>query len=645
MLNMKYLLWLLCLACTVANSQPVYKGNPKDTILLNKLLDSVINAGAVTYTDCKSTIFKAKSIVHKSDNKFYAAILAQEAFIYSEASQFEKAAQVWDSAADIYERIHLTKQLTTNLGRSGIAYVYASKYALASDRLFKAMKLAEKYGYKKTASSAFINIGVLYESLQDWENALIYAKKGLVANWELKDTVAVAMIYGNIGNLFQYQNQYDSAIHNFEKVLALPVDKLNTNPWIAAYINLANAYLSKKMPNDALKALDKASPLMNQFTEKDLQANIFALKSLAYSQKNDLTQAGTFALKSYEIGHQIEDYEYLKNLYQSLFEYYNKTGKYDKAITYLQKITAIIDTLNKESKKTEYQKVAIRYELNKKVESDSLRAEQKVLVATDKTIKTRNTLLIVALLLVATLAIAIILYNRSKLLQRKNIIAVQEKQLAEQAKNTYQLKTLQAQMNPHFIFNCFNTIDSFILQNKQYEASLLVQRFSKLSRKILEQTAQDAITIQEEFSTLATYLQIEKQRATHPFDFTIKESDFASQYLIPPMLLQPFVENALIHGIRPLQKEGGLISIDIVAQENDIEITITDNGIGREQAEKLKADKQTDHRSMSTDLTMQRLSTLHPGKTQDDYLKYVDLTGAITGTSVKIIIPKMIANA
>lgn len=642
---MKYLLLILCFTCSMAIGQNIYKGNPKDTILLNKLLDSVINAGVATYTDCKPIILKAKSIVHKSDNKFYAAILAQEAFIYSEASQFEKAAQLWDSASNIYNRINLTKQLSTNLGRAGIAYAYASKYALASDRLFKAMKLAEKYDYKKTTSTAYLNIGVLYESLQDWENALIYAKKGLVANLELKDTVAVAMIYGNIGNLFQYQNQHDSAIQSFKKVLALPVDKLNTNPWIAAYINLSNAYLSKKMPDEAIKSLDKASPLINQFTEKDLMANIFALKSLAYSQKNDLKQAGTFALKSYDIGHQIEDYEYLKNLYQSLYEYYNKTGKYDKAITYLQKITAINDTLYKESKKTEYQKVAIRYELNKKVESDSLRAEQKVLVATDKTIKTRNTLLIVALLLVATLAIAIILYNRSKLLQRKNIIAVQEKQLAEQAKNTYQLKTLQAQMNPHFIFNCFNTIDSFILQNKQYEASLLVQRFSKLSRKILEQTAQDAISIQEEFNTLSTYLQIEKQRASYPFDFTINETEFVNRYLIPPMLLQPFVENALIHGIRPLQKEGGVIRIDIDELVNELEITITDNGIGRAQAAKLKEDKQADHRSMSTDLTKQRLSALHPGKTQEDYLKYIDLTGDASGTSVKIIIPKMIANA
>ena len=644
---MKYLLLFLLsyFTCYKATSQNTYKGNPKDTIILNKLLDSVVNAGAATYTDCKQIIYKAKSIVHKSDNKFYAGILAQEAFIYSEASQFEKAAQLWDSAANIYEKINLTNSLTRNLGRAGIAYVYATKYNLASDRLFKAMNLAEKYDLKKTLSTCYLNIGVLYESLEDWENALVFAKKGLQANIQLKDTIAIAKIYDNIGSLFLSQNLNDSAINYFQKVLSLPINKLEKDPWIAAYVNLSNAYSNKKMPDAALQALDNASKLFNQFTQKDLQANIFALKSLAYNQKNNIEQAGIFAQKSYDIGKGIEDYDYKKNLYRCLYEYYNKVGKYDKVVTYLEKLTAINDTIHKESKKTEYQKMAIRYDLNKKVVADSLQAEQKVLVAKSKTVQTRNTLLIVALLLVITLAITIILYNRSKLLRRKNIIATQEKKLAEQAKNTYQLKTLQAQMNPHFIFNCFNTIDSFILQNKQYDASLLVQRFSKLSRKILEQTAQDNISVKEELTTLATYLQIEQQRATYSFNFIITENESCSQYLIPPMLLQPFVENALIHGIRPLQRGGGEIKIDVIELENDIQIAIEDNGIGRKKAGELKEEKQTEHRSMSTDLTLQRLAALHPNKQLNEYLTFTDFDGTKTGTQVKILIPKITTNA
>ncbi len=644
---MKYLLLLLLFhfTCPKAIGQNIYKGNPKDTIILNELLDSIVSSDAKTYTESKQLIYKAKSIVHKSDNKFYAEILTQEAFIYSEASQFEKAAQIWDSAASMYERIHLVKPLTKNLGRAGIAYVYATKYDLASNRLFKAMNFAEKYNFRQTAATSYINIGVLYESLEDWENALLFAKKALNAMLQLKDTASVAMIYNNIGNLFLYQNMSDSAIIYFQKVVAIPIDKLETNPWIVAYINLSSAYSNKKMPDAALQALENATKLFNQFTVKASKANIFALKSLAYNQKNNIEQAGIFAQKSYDIGKDIEDYDYKKNLYSCLYEYYNKIGKYDKAVKYLQDLKAIDDTLHKESKKIEYQKMAIRYDLNKKVVADSLQAEQKVLVANGKAIQTRNTLLIVALLLVITLAITIILYNRSKLLKRKNIIAMQEKQLAEQTRNTYQLKTLQAQMNPHFIFNCFNTIDSFILQNKQYDASLLVQRFSKLSRKILEQTAQDNISIKEELTTLATYLQIEQQRATHNFHFIINENEILSKYLIPPMLLQPFVENALIHGIRPLQKDGGEIKIDIIEFENDLQITIEDNGIGREKAGELKEEKQVEHRSMSTDLTLQRLAALHPNKQLNEYLIFIDFPVDKTGTLVKIIIPKITTNA
>lgn len=217
--------------------------------------------------------------------------------------------------------------------------------------------------------------------------------------------------------------------------------------------------------------------------------------------------------------------------------------------------------------------------------------------------------------------------------------ALRQKAAIRQQMLEAEVKALRAQMNPHFIFNCMNTLDSFILQNRQLEASTLVQRFSKLTRRVLEHTAKTNISLAEEFETLRLYLQIEKLRQSASFDFELKAAPETQHLLLPPMLIQPFVENAVIHGMRNRKESGGKVGIYSEKAGNLVKITIEDNGVGREKAMAIKAAQPHGHQSLSMELTLSRLEALHGHQRHEEYLVFTDITGAQTGTRVDIFIP------
>jgi ligand-binding sensor domain-containing protein len=176
-----------------------------------------------------------------------------------------------------------------------------------------------------------------------------------------------------------------------------------------------------------------------------------------------------------------------------------------------------------------------------------------------------------------------------------------------------ELKALRSQMNPHFIFNCLNTIDAYILKNQREEASEILQQFSQLTRSILDNSRVETIEVQEEMNALMTYAQLEQTIMDHHFstDFHIDEALQHANYSIPTMLLQPFVENAILHGLRQLTEKKGLLSIHASLVGSKILFTITDNGIGRQAASALAKNSGSHKVSHGIKMTTERIAILN----------------------------------
>jgi len=175
-------------------------------------------------------------------------------------------------------------------------------------------------------------------------------------------------------------------------------------------------------------------------------------------------------------------------------------------------------------------------------------------------------------------------------------------------------------MNPHFIFNALNSIQSLIGTGKEKEARYYLAKFSRLMRQILDNSRKSVITLEEEINTLENYLLVEQFCTNNRFEYSILvneklEADFIE---IPPMLVQPFVENAIKHGMKGRDEENrGFVSILFEESKNCLICTILDNGIGRQKASQLKKESmETYHESASLKVTEERLKQLNNGKEQ-----------------------------
>lgn len=204
-------------------------------------------------------------------------------------------------------------------------------------------------------------------------------------------------------------------------------------------------------------------------------------------------------------------------------------------------------------------------------------------------------------------------------------------------------KALRLQMNPHFIFNALNSIQSLIVKKDEKTARYFLAKFSKLMRGTLENSREDRVTIEQEVKTLESYLALEKFSRGDSFDYEIKIADDidTEEDNIPPMMIQPFVENAIVHGVAHIES-GGRIIVNFDREGDYLKCTITDNGIGREQASQLKSQQDYNHKSTALAVTQERLDILNIGKNGSKSLEIIDLKDEDDkglGTEVIVRIP------
>jgi len=223
--------------------------------------------------------------------------------------------------------------------------------------------------------------------------------------------------------------------------------------------------------------------------------------------------------------------------------------------------------------------------------------------------------------------------------------SIKDRQLADMRQKTTELEmqALRAQMNPHFIFNSLNSINRFILQNNRTQASEFLTKFSKLVRLILQNSRAPLITLESELESLRLYIELEALRFDYHFNYkiTIPESLDIFSLKVPPLIVQPYVENAIWHGLMHKDERGNL-EIE-VSEENELLILrIADDGVGRKYASALKRRFPSDHKSMGLQITADRIERLRPASMNIPAIQIRDLIGADgspAGTEIILTIP------
>jgi sensor histidine kinase YesM len=172
-------------------------------------------------------------------------------------------------------------------------------------------------------------------------------------------------------------------------------------------------------------------------------------------------------------------------------------------------------------------------------------------------------------------------------------------------------RSLRAQMNPHFIFNALNSLQSIMILKGERESNRYIGMLSKLLRFTLEMSTKESITLKEEIDYLEAYLELQKMRLNAKLKYTVRIAEefksTAHNYFIPPMLIQPIIENAIIHGISPLKQKIGCIDLSINKSDDYVKVRVEDNGIGLKASKELKKNKEKVHKSYATQILRERI--------------------------------------
>jgi len=199
--------------------------------------------------------------------------------------------------------------------------------------------------------------------------------------------------------------------------------------------------------------------------------------------------------------------------------------------------------------------------------------------------------------------------------KRVQFIKKQEQEKTEINKriSESELKALRAQMNPHFMFNAINSIQNFVLKNDSKSAQKYLTKFARLIRSVLENSKHELVWLNKEVEALELYVELEALRASFSFDyeFILEDNLSAENLFIPPMIIQPYIENAILHGIIPLSERRGMLSVKFSKEGTVLTCIIDDNGIGRKKAKEIRERKQLSHQSMGMSVTQDRIDILN----------------------------------
>jgi len=406
-----------------------------------------------------------------------------------------------------------------------------------------------------------------------------------------KDTSGVALSLANIGWNFYVEKMYDSSLfyYNISLKYSLPGDEYGTSS--NSYGNIGTIYRDLGYPEKSIGYYHKAIDLSKKIGDWYGLSWIYKDMSDMYLRSADTSNA----FKNYVLFKKFDDSLKLKERSQGMMD---------------AKIRFDADTHNKE------------------VELLSLRLKNNRFLNYGFTV-----------FIVLTFAIGLLILRSSKH-KAKRRISEMNRQISEITQ-----ANLRQQMNPHFIFNTLNSIQYYMYQHDKLATNNYLTKFSNLMRKVLENSQHTSIPLSDELSALNLYLELESIRFKDKFEFEIKvdEEIDTMMYKVPAMLIQPYVENSIAHGLMP-KSEKGSVKIDIKLEKDYLVCTIEDNGIGREAAQENRAKKEGNHNSLGTHIVSSRLdlvNALYGTSLKTIYADLKNENGDPAGTRVEIHIPIM----
>lgn len=539
----------------------VLKLLPKDSLLLR---GDTYNAMGAAYANMDSTLV-AINYMNKALNIFkrineperVATANNHIAYCYLLLEQYKPALEYSYQALEVYDSINqpgalrniYTLQMSINLAQKDLkSALNNAKQALSADEIYDG----------KISSVSLFNVGLVYMEQKLLDSAAYYIEYALKVNKVNEDKTNLATNLGVLADIYIQQDKIDLANKHITQAIELEEHIHLASPKIYNRISLAKVLFAKKKYRESITTYNNVIAL----TDQDFFPNYYA-QALEGLAKNHA------ALNNFELAYQT-----------------------------LLKVAPLKDSVLNQTKIKEIKNLEIKYQTkyeSKKKEQVNLLLSKDLSIQTLKAARGQQKLYGIAALLVLSLIIFSLLIRQYRSSANQKMLQLKH-------------QLLRNQMSPHFIFNALIAIQGFVYKNNPQKAGKYLSSFAKLIRAILENSRTEYISLSKEIQWLENYLNLQLLRFNHKFNFNLnidEEIDIES-LLIPPMLTQPFIENALEHGIKNIDYPG-VLDIEFSLKEDLLVIKIQDNGVGLNP--KKTADSK--HISLATKITKERLDFLN----------------------------------
>ncbi len=552
--------------------------------------------------------------------------------------QFDLAVENYKSSLISQSRIPVKIKLATSYRKDGNHQESLQEYtSLLEDGLSNYQRVEVFEGLGDT----YIAIDELDKAVESYQNALAIANDHLI-------TPKITNLNSKIGEAYAAGGSPNLASDYFDNSLELAANENKTRS-VTEQNKVADFYSSNKEYD---KEIELRTATLGALDSIDINKDVVLADALSQQRQNykianaliaqDNYQAAIpYLEKSVTQADNDDDLVVQKDATRKLSEIYRDLGDFDKAADSYESYVNLVDELysRKEQELSQAARfsrdIALKQNRITSLESQRQLNESRYTLAFEnqELIETNNK--VQQWIIASLIALALLLLVTAYIL-RKNV------RQQKYANNLLALKSLRTQMNPHFIFNALNSVNSFIATNDERTANKYLSDFSRLMRSVLENSDEDFIPLSKELELLTIYTKLEHFRFKDKFEYEIHIDPAlqVSEFMIPPMLLQPYIENAVWHGLRYKNTKGRLdIYFDQIDAET-VKIQIVDDGIGRLKSKELKTENQKKQRSKGMGNIKKRIAILNEMYKDKVDVLVSDVFENTEGTRVTLILKK-----
>ncbi|MEL6536007.1 MAG: tetratricopeptide repeat protein [Bacteroidota bacterium] len=557
--------------------------------------------------------------------------------IAADKGEVSQAQTLYETAARLNDSLGNDYYLAKDLSNLGILFTQKGDFTTGLEYFLQALEIYEKPGNEMRSPRLYNNIGRLYQMVADAEQAEEYFQKGLAFSRRQGNRQTITLYLNALGNFYEEAEEYPQALIHYRQALDLSFEIQSLRFQIHSLMDVGDVFAAMETKDSAEHYFRRAILLVEQNPEFEVRASRLARISSTLLKLENYPLALEYAQRTQEAAMKSNQPVMLKSAASLLARSYENLGDFETAYIHLQRFKALSDSLLNVGKIMEIAEIEADFKYQRILDSASLREQLLVdrvqLADQNLAISEREKLLIVIGGLILALLLTFGIFRQ----RLKNLRTRTQNVMTEQ-------KLLRTQMTPHFVFNSLTVLQGMILNKEDKKAVSYLSKFSRLLRVVLENSRERIVPLVNELVAIEHYVKVQNLGSQLPFEFTmeVEEGLDTHQLLVPPMMIQPFVENAIRYAYTPADDQRR-IYVGLKFVDKRLEVLIEDDGIGIEaQVGKEKGENE----SLSTAITTERLQLLGRELRVQAGLSIRDLKHeGKRGTRVQLTLPyKQLAN-